>query len=205
MVTTGFSRIHVSEYKATGGKVTYSNCRELARAKSMSIDVATSDENKFYANNRLAEVEPAAFESGTLKLVVDGLSGEEEALILGITETTMTVGEKSVPVVKFGKAVNPPYLGIGGVKRMQMNGVVSFRPVIFCKARFAMPADAAETQEEKINYQTQELSAAVMRDDTPEENWKIIPKEGFPTEDEAVAFIKAVFNAAASAAQGGEA
>ena len=36
-----------------------------------------------------------------------------------------------------------------------------------------------------------------MRDDTPEENWKIIPKEGFPTEDEAVAFIKAVLGGAA--------
>lgn len=197
MVTTGFSRIHVAVYANNGGTVTYSNCKELARAKNMDISVETSDENNYYANNQLAECEPAAFKSGALKIGVDGLSGTEEAMILGIAETTMQVGGKEVKVVKFGKAMNPPYMGVGAVKRMQLNGTVSYRPVILTKTRFAVPADAAETQEEGINWQDQDLEAMIMRDDTAEANWKIIPAENMTTEEEAVAFIKAVLGGAA--------
>lgn len=197
MVTTGFSHIHVAEYSAAGGVVTYSGCRELARAKSMSIDVTAMDANNFYANDELAETESATFKEGNAKLTVDGLSGEEEALILGIKESTVQVGDKAVPVVKYGKSMNPPYLGIGAVKKMQMLGVESYRAVILCKTRFGIPPEAAETQEGQKNWQTQELTATLMRDDTDEANWKIIPKENFATKAEAIAFIKAVLGGAA--------
>lgn len=197
MVTTGFSDIHVALYNANGTTVTYSGVRELARAKSMSIDVTTTDANKFYANNQLAESEPASFKEGTVKIVVDGLTAEEEAFLMGIEESTVTVDSKEVPVVKFGGNMNPPYLGIGAVKRMQLNGVESFRPVILTKSRFGIPPEAAETQEENKNWQTQELAAELMRDDSEEANWKIIPKTNFTTRAEAIAFIKAVLGGVA--------
>ena len=202
MVTTGFSRIHVAKYANNGGVNSYSGCRELARAKSMSTDITTTEENKFYANNQLAECEPAAFKEGTAKISVDGLTGEEEAFILGIIESTMQVGGQEVAVVEYGDSINPPFMGIGGVKEMLMKGVRSYRPIILCKTRFAIPPDAGETREEQINYQIQELSAAIMRDDTSKKNWKIIPKENYPTEDEAVAFIRAIFG---GVSQGGAA
>ena len=197
MVTTGFSRIHVAKYENSGGVNSYTGCRELARAKSMSTDITTTEENKFYANNQLAEYEPAAFKEGNSKIVVDGLTAEEEAFILGITESKMQVGGAEVAVVEFGKSMNPPYMGIGGVKEMMLKGVVSYRPIILCKTRFAIPPEAGESREDKINWQIQELNATIMRDDTPKANWKIIPKENFPTEDAAVDFIKAVFGGAA--------
>ncbi len=197
MVTIGFSHIHVAEYSAAGGVVTYSGCRELARARSMSIDVTAMDAIKFSANDELAEIESATFKEGSVKLTVDGLSGEEEALILGIKESTVKVGDKDVPVVKYGKDMNPPYLGIGAVKKMQMLGVESYRAVILCKSRFGIPPEAAETQEDQKNWQTQELTATLMRDDTDEANWKIIPKENFATKAEAIAFIKAVLGGGA--------
>lgn len=192
MVTTGFSRIHVALYTAADGVVTYSGCKELARAKSMSTEISATEDNNFYVNNQLGETEPASFSNGTAKIVVDGLSAEEEALIMGIKESTVQVNNEAVPVVKFGKSMNPPYMGIGAVKRMQLKRVVSYRPIILTKARFAIPPEAAETQEGQINWQTQELTATLMRDDTAEANWKIIPKENFDSEDKAVAFIKAV-------------
>ena len=80
MVTTGFSRIHVAKYAYSGGSVTYSGCVELARGRSMETDIETTDENSYYANNKLAEVEPAQFKEGTAKIKVDGLSGAEEAV-----------------------------------------------------------------------------------------------------------------------------
>ena len=197
MVTTGFSRIHVAMYSAADGVVTYSGCKELARAKSMSTEISATEDNNFYVNNQLGETEPASFSNGTAKIVVDGLSAEEEALIMGIKDSTVQVNNEEVAVVKFGKSMNPPYLGIGAVKRMQLNGAVSYRPIILTKTRFAIPPEAAETQEDKINWQTQELTATLMRDDTAESNWKIIPKANFETEDKAVAFIKAILGGAA--------
>lgn len=202
MVTTGFSRIHVAKYTCAGGKVTYSACRELARAKSMETDIETSDDNKFYANNVMVEAEPAKFKSGKAKIVVDGLSAEEEAFIMGITESKVTVGDQEVTVVKFGKAMNPPYLGIGSVKRMRLNGEDTYRPVIFNKARFAIPPDVAETEEENINWQTQDLEAALMRDDTTDADWKLIPKVNFKTEEEAVSFIRTFLGGVAAEEQG---
>ena len=201
MVTTGFSRIHVAKYTCSGGVSGYSGCRELARAKSMSTDITTTEENKFYANNQLAESEPSTFKEGKAKIVVDGLTAEEEAFILGIAESTVNTGTADdpveVPVIAFGKSMNPPYLGIGGVKEMMLNGVTSYRPVILTKTRFAVPPEAGETREDKINWQTQELEADIMRDDTTNANWKIIPKTNYTTEEEAVDFIRALFGGVA--------
>lgn len=193
MVTTGFSRVHVALYSASGGTVTYSGCRELARAKSMETDVETTDDNKFYANNRVGEIEPAQFKSGTAKVTVDGLDGEEEAFILGITPTTAN-GENDVSEVQYGESMNPPYLGLGAVKRMQLNSKVSYRPVLFTKARCAIPSETAETQEEAISWQTEALSFTLLRDDSSAHIWKIIPKVNFDTEDEAVEYIRKKLN-----------
>ena len=196
MVTTGFSRIHVATYSNTGSTVTYTGVQELARAKKMESDITTKDDNNFYANNGLAETEPAKMKEGKLKLTVDGLSAEEEALILGITESQ--VGE--VAAIEFGDDMEPPYLGVGAVKRMQLHNVVSYRPVIFKKVRFSIPPDAAETEEDGINWQIQELEAKIMRDDSAKHTWKVIPKENFTTEDEAVAYIRKVLGGEAAAA-----
>lgn len=197
MTTTGYSRIHVARYNYDGTAVTYSGCREIARARSMETDIETSEDNNFYANNRLAEQEPASFVSGTATITVDGLDGEEEAFILGV-EAQKAEGRDGVSI-EFGADMNPPYLGIGSVVRKQMQNKVTYWAVIFWKARFAIPSDSAETQEESISWQEQELNATLLRDDTPKQKWKHI-ETGYATEEDAVAYIREVLN---YAAQGG--
>lgn len=198
MVTTGFSRVHVARYSASGSNVTYTDCRELARARSMETDISTTDDNNYYANNRLAETEPAQFSAGTATITVDGLDPEEEAFILGIIAESEQVDGTPVEIVAYGENMNPPYLGIGAVKRQQLHNVVSYRAVIFTKGRFAIPSEAAETQEGSISWQDQELTATLMIDDTPGHNWKKIPKTNFATEDEAVAFIRSYLGGVAA-------
>lgn len=191
MVTTGFSRIHVAKYAENSGVVTYSGVRELARARSMETDITTTDNNDYYANNVLAEQEPASFASGSASITVDGLDAEEEALILGIEAEEVTINGEKVEVIPYGIDMNPPYVGIGAVKRQQMKGVVSYRAIIFTKARFAIPSEAAETQDgDGISWQDQDLSATLMADDTDKRRWKYIPKTNFTTEDDAVKFIR---------------
>lgn len=186
MVTTGFSRIHVALYSKGDATVTYTGVRELARARSMTLSVETSQENAFYANNVLAEVEPAMFTSGSADVEVDGLDSEEESLILGLASAQMDNTEEYA----FGDNMNPPYMGLGAVIRKQMNGTVTYHPCVLPKIRFNLPEVSAQTQEESIDWQTQTLTAVVMRDDTANHNWKIIPKTPYTTEAEAVAWIK---------------
>lgn len=197
MVTTGFRNIYVAKYSNTGSTVSYTGFQKLARARGFSLDVGTSDDNSYYADDTLAETESgASFSSGTLELTVDGLTGEEEALLFGIdtSSSTVTVDEAPVKVVNYGDGMAPPFMGVAGIKRYQLNGVVTYRPVILPKVQFTLGSDEAETGEETINWQDQTLNANIMRDDTANHNWKIIPKENFSTLAEAIAFIKAILN-----------
>lgn len=202
MVTTGFRNIYVANYSATGQKVTYTGLAKLARARSFTLSVDASDDNNYYADDVLAETESGAnFTSGTLELTVDGLSGEEEALLFGLPgEQTVQVNETPVKVLKYGDGMHPPFVGVAGIVRKQLNGVVTFKPFILPKCQFVLSDDSANTAEETIEWQDQTLNANVMRDDTADHNWKITPYDPCATVQEAVDFITAVLGGAAAAA-----
>lgn len=194
MVTTGFSKPYVAKYANSGTSVTYTGGMVLARGVDVSLEIETADDNNFYADNVIAETEPAAFTSGEATITVDGLANEAETLIMGLPEpTSLTVDESPIQMQGYGAAMNPPFVGFAFIRRTQLNGVVSYFPVILPKIKFQIPPDNAATQEEQIEWQTQELTASVFRDDTAEQNWKVVPVEGFATEAEAEAVIKTFF------------
>lgn len=56
-------------------------------------------------------------------------------------------------------------------------GVTTYEPVVLRKAKFKMFGDDAATQEEEIDWQTQELEANLFRDDTTNEDWRYIGGE----------------------------
>lgn len=190
MVVTGFSHPIVGVYSPGSGAPTYTNPTTLARGVEFSIEVEAGDDNNFYANNGLAETEPAMFTSGTLTLTVDGLEGEEEALIMGITPTEVAYDEGQVEMLDYGISMNPPYLGVGGIRREQMNGVVTWKPILLTKVRFNLPPVSMATSEDQIEWQTQELTASIFRDDGADQRWMRSPKTGFSTEAEAIAFLE---------------
>ena len=73
MVTTGFRNIYVAKYSNEDTTVSYTGFQKLARARGFSLDVGTSDDNQYFADDSLAETESgASFSSGTLELTVDG-------------------------------------------------------------------------------------------------------------------------------------
>lgn len=197
MVTTGFRNIYVAKYSNEDTTVSYTGFQKLARARGFSLDVGTSDDNQYFADDSLAETESgASFSSGTLELTVDGLTGEEEALLFGIetSSSKVQVDEKPVTEVRFGDSLNPPFMGVAGIKRYQLNGVVTYRPIVLPKVQFTLGTDEAETGEDTINWQDQTLNANIMRDDTAEHNWKRMPKDNFATLAEAIAYIEAILN-----------
>lgn len=192
-VCTGFSKPYVAIYTNNGGNVTYSKGQILARGVSVSIEPEVADDNTFYADNIAAETSPGVFTGGNVILTVDGLLQEAEQLIIGLPmPEEITVGEsEKVEVLAYGDGMNIPYVGIGFIVRYQSDGVESFSPVVLTKARFQTPSSDAETQEEEINWQTQELTATLMRDDTPNHNWKKVAADQ-STEDGAETVLKAM-------------
>ncbi len=192
-VCTGFSKPYVAIYTNNGGNVTYSKGRILARGVNVSIEPEVAGDNTFYADNIAAETSPGVFTGGNVTLTVDGLLQAAEQLIMGLpTPEEITVGEsEKVEVLAYGDGMHIPYVGIGFIVRYQSDGIESFSPVVLTKARFQTPSSDAETQEEEINWQTQELTATLMRDDTPNHNWKKVAADQ-STEEGAETVLKAM-------------
>ena len=196
-VCTGFSMPYVAKYSNVGSVVTYSGVMQLARGVSVSLSLNTKDDNVFHADNVSAETAAAIFTGGTATLTVDGLLAEAEKFILGLPETTkVTVGGDQVDVSHYGDGMEIPYVGIGFVVRYQSGGVVTYAPVVLAKARFQQPGLDAATQKESIDWQTQELTATLMRDDTSNHDWKLVGADQ-ATEEAAVEVLKAILGGAA--------
>lgn len=163
-VITGYSKPYVAKYNVEGTTVSYTNGQPLARGVDITIDVETTDDNRFYADNVVAENEAGKFNSGTLTATVDGLKDAANDLIMGLTtgnEYTDYDDDQSVP-----------YMGFGCVVRYQEDGVESYMPLILPKVMFKEPGMEAATQEEEIDWQTQELTAQILKDDTAKRKWK---------------------------------
>ena len=196
-VCTGFSKPYVAKYSNAGGVVSYSGCMQLARGVSVSLSLDTTDDNNFYADNIVAETAAAMFTSGTATLTVDGLLTAAEKFVLGLPEATKTeVGGNSVDVSHYGDAMQIPYVGIVFVVRYQSGGVITYAPVVLTKARFQQPGLDAATQEDTIDWQTQELTAQLMRDDTTNHDWKLVGADQ-TTEEAAVAVLQALLGGTA--------
>lgn len=194
-VITGFSSPYVAKYSASGGTVTYSDGMRLARGVSVSINPEVGDANPFYADNVEAETVPGVFTGGTADLVVDGLLNTAEAFVYGLPEPeSLSYGEsKTVEVYSYGEGMEIPYVGIGFVIRFMSGGVTTYAPMLLTKTRFQTPNTEAATQEESIEWQTQTLTADLMRDDSADRNWKKIAADQ-ATEAEAEEIVKAMLN-----------
>lgn len=189
-VCTGFSMPFVALYSNSGTTVTYSSGMDLARGVEVSLSPESSDDNIFYANNAAAESAPGTFTGGEVTLTVDGLKTAAEKLILGLPDAT---GDW----IDFGDDQVIPYVGIGFVVRYQEDGVTSYTGIVLRKCRFQMPETSAATQEDEIDWQTQELTANIFRDDTAKHDWKSITTDQ-TTEEAAYALVKAKLGVAAA-------
>lgn len=181
-VTTGFSKPYVAKYSAVGNTVTYSELMELARGVEVSIEPESGDDNKFYANNVEAETAAGLFAGGNVTLTVDGLFVAAERFIQGLPAAVDGW-------TAYGSTQNAPDVGLGFIVRYMSDGVTSYQPFILPKVKFNTVPTSAATQEDEIDWQTQELTAVISRDDTTEQVWKYIG-DSYPTEAEAETALK---------------
>lgn len=190
-VAVGFSYPLVALYNANGSTVTLSNAMVLARGVSVDIRANVASDNEFYADNVLAESENDVFESGSLKLTVDGLFGAAERMISGLEEPQeVTFGEAKVKLTKHAVDAKAPYVAVGVIVAYKSNGKKIFTPTVVVKTKFKPVDTAAQTRGKTTSWQTQDLEAVIHR--AEDGNWKWVG-EDFATEDEAKAALNAVF------------
>lgn len=194
-VCTGFSKPYVARYVNTAGVISYTDCMPLARGVSVTINPETGSDNAFYADNVEAENSPGIFNGGTVELTVDGLLTAAERFIWGLPEAEEVNG---VSVVAYGDDSNPPYMGIGFLARYMSEGVTTWVPYILRKTMFQVGNTEAATQEQEIDWQTQTLTANLMRDDSANHRWKMVGAETYSTEAAAEAALVALLGGTAS-------
>lgn len=192
MATIGLSKPYYAIYAEAGGVVSYSDGAVMGKATEANISIETTEDNNLYGDNGLAETD-RRFANGTLTLSTTDLSQEVSKAILGLTEQAITgidgVTDTSVKELVYDDTQVTPYLGVGFIIKKKVNGAYKWRGVVLQKIMFSVPEDAATTQGESIEWQTPELTGAIMRDDSATHAWK---KEAtFTSEAQAEAYIKA--------------
>ena len=191
-VTTGFSKPYIGKYSAVGQTVSYTGGKKLGRAVSLSVDVESAEDNDFFADNVIAETETGTMTNATATMTVDGMEDEVAQFALGLPEpTSVEVGEDPVNAYDYGDNMNPPYLGFGAIRRKMLNGVTTYQPILFTKVKMSIPGNDYATQEEQIDWQTEELTLSILRDDSANRNWKRV-FESQTTEDAAEKILKSV-------------
>ena len=191
-VGTGFRYPTVALYGDKGAPGTHTNGRRLARGVSMSLSIQTAEGNVFYADDVAAESNSDQFSNGTMTLTVDGLLPESERMINGLPEEeSVTVGNKQVPITRTGDDANSPNVGYGAIRVYESNGIELFRCVILPKVCFRQVGFDAETRTEQKNYQTQTLTADILRIDSGKRDWRWLGAL-YDTVEEAVADLDAL-------------
>ena len=199
MAIIGLSKPFFAKYNANNGNPTYTDGGSMGKLTEVNVKIESTEDNKFHADNAVAESE-TTFKNGSLTLSPDDLSPEVSAAILGIVTQAITdidgVTDKDVVELIFDDDQASPYLGIGFIIKKQKDQVNKWRAIVLTKVVFSIPPDAAVTQGETIEWQVPELTAAIMRDESPKRRWK--REATFSTEDQAVAYIKARLNITAA-------
>ena len=181
-VCTGFSCPWVALYAESSGTVTYSSARRLARGVKVTLNVNTSSDNKFYADNQVAESADGVFTDGTAEFEVDGLLDASRKMIYGLPTAVDGWYDE-------GDSVSVPYVGAGFIARFMSGGEASYVPYVLTKGKFATDGLEAQTQEDEISWQTTTLTLNLFRDDTSNHTWRKVGEE-YTTEAAAEAAIK---------------
>lgn len=174
MPKVGLSRPYVARYHENGaGIVSYSGGVRAGRAVNYSFALNnTGTDNKFFCDNEAGESASRVFSGGTLTWGVAELEQAISEMILGLRRQQIQVGEDTVEELIYDETMESPYLGAGIIEKSIVRGQVKYRGLLFTKTQFNVPEDSATTQGETIEWQTDTITANVLRDDSTSHMWR---------------------------------
>lgn len=188
MVTIGYSKPYVALYDGSSGTDKYTEGMDLGAGVSYSDSIEVAEDNDFYANNVVDESDTGRFVSGDANITINGLQATAAKMILGIKNQTTVASDTEWD--DYDDDTAPPDLGYGHVKMVREKGVDKFIAVVYPRIKFNMPAESIKTKEKEIDWQTQELTATIMRSLNGKHKWKCEVPTPFTTEEEAYAAVK---------------
>ena len=188
MITIGYSYPYVAKYDGSGETDKYTEGMDLGSGVNFSDSIEVADDNDFYANNVVDESETGKFVSGEATITINGLVAAAAKMILGIANTTSVTSTKWDD---YDDETNPPDVGYGHVRKVREKGVDKYIAVVYPRVKFNIPSSSAETQEKEINWQTQELTAKILRSQNGKHIWKSEVQTAFTSEMEAYNALKA--------------
>ena len=189
MATIGLCKPYYAIYANSGTTVSYSTGGWLGKAVELTMDLDTADDNILYADNAPAESE-STFSGGTLTITTDDLLPAAVGAVLGVSASTVAMTGVSTTATEliFGETQVVPYCGFGVVVKKRQSGSTKWLGIVWPKVQFSNPGLSATTQGDTIEWQTPEISAKIMRDDTTDHNW--CRQALLDSETEAVAYIQ---------------
>ena len=123
------------------------------------------------------------------------------AAILGVAESAITgvnaVTTADAKWLMFNDDQETPYVGFGAIGKKQINNQTKWVAIVYPKIQFQNLGDALTTQGETVEWQTPEITATLMRDDTAKHEWRRISSP-LDSEAEAEALIDSFLNITAT-------
>lgn len=175
MAGIGLSKPYYAIYNANNGNPTYSDGGLIGKATELTLELEGADANVLYADNAAAESDNQ-FAGGTLTVSTDDLLPEPMMGILGIVQQAISadgITTSDPQWLVYNDSQNIPYVGFGGIIKAKQGGLTKWIAVVFTKVQFANPGISAVTQGETVEWQTKELTATVMRDDSATHTWQM--------------------------------
>lgn len=188
MAKKGLSVPFFGKYNNENGTVTYTEGRTIGHAIEYSFEPDEPEDNPLYGDNKVIEHDDGSVSGGTLTLNTSELDGETSKWLLGLSESTITVGQTQVTEYVYDDDAKPIITGFGIIELHQINDVNKWRTVILTKCVPNIPADAATTKGESIEWQTEEITLRAEKDDSAKHRLKITAWHD--SEEAAVAYLQ---------------
>lgn len=189
MATIGLSKPWCAKYSydESTGTVTYSDGFSLGKYTEMSIEPEGGDANNFYADNGVDESDKT-FSGGTMNTTTNDLMADKMVSLLGLRSESIS-GADGASWMVFDDDQEIPQIGQGGVIKKKVGGAYKWVAFVLARIQYANPGISAVTQGESIEWQTQSLSASIMRSEGPGHRWFQISTP-FETEAAAESAVK---------------
>lgn len=170
-------RYAVATVNSTTGVVTYGGAKKPAKAISFNFEPTVSDA-KLYADDMLAESD-SRVTGGNVTMGVDREDVDTMCDLLGHTKDA---GGEVVDDVND----SAPYVGVGRVTRLMVDGAQKFRGTVLSLVKFAEPSENDQTMGESVEFNTSELSGVMV---IPA-NGKWRHRKVFDTQADAISYIE---------------
>jgi len=163
----------------TDGAITYGAATKPGKAISFNF-TPTKNDAKLYADDSLAESD-SQVTGGTCTIGIDRFDEATMAALLGHTNNEGEVVSSNNDVA--------PYVGLGRVTRLMVDGEQKFRVTFLAQVKFSEPSSEDTTRGESVEFSTYELEGNV-----------VIPANGvwrkektFDTQAAAITYLEGLF------------